>query len=116
MQFRVHTLQNGHQVVQDVLCAVHSGVHEVSAGPRRNRYSAGNLTKSDQSSFNIPEMVIGQFLHERDGQSFSHHQQEGHGEVMISLIIVQLRVPPQNIQNDVNQLLLENPPFVQTHA
>lgn len=46
MQFRVHTLQNGHQVVQDVLCAVHSGVHEVSAGPRRKGFIAGNLTQT----------------------------------------------------------------------
>ncbi len=60
--------------------------------------------------------MIGQFLHDCGGHLLSHHPQEGHHDVMISLIIVQLRISPQNIQNDVDQLLLENLSLIHTHA
>lgn len=37
-------------------------------------------------------MMRGEFLHQGSGEPFPQHQQEGHHDVMVALIIVQLRV------------------------
>lgn len=62
-----------------------------------------------------PEMVSGEFLHQGSGESFPEHQQEGHHDVMVTLIIVQLRVFHENPQNNIDQLLLKSFPLLVWH-
>ena len=54
-----------------------------------------------------PEMVIGESLHYCYSHPLPHHKQEGDHYVVVALVVMQLRVSPQNIQDDVNQLLLQ---------
>lgn len=63
-----------------------------------------------------PEMVCGEFLHQCSGKTLSQNEQEGDDDVMITLIIVQLRVFLQHTQDDVDQLLLQPHPLLIRHT
>lgn len=60
-------------------------------------------------------MMIGQLLDHRYGHPLSYNQQEGDYYVVVALVVMQLGVPPQNVQDDVNQLLLQHLPFISPH-
>lgn len=62
-----------------------------------------------------PEVMIGQLLDHRYGHPLSYHQQEGDHYIMVALVVVQLGVPPQNVQDDVDQLLLQHLPLISPH-
>lgn len=55
-------------------------------------------------------------LQQSDGHALPRHQQQRHGDVVVPLVIVQLRVDPQDVQDDVCQLLLQDLPLLLAHA
>lgn len=63
-----------------------------------------------------PEMVIWQRVQHGNGHSLPDNQQQRDGDIMVALVVVELRVTFQDVQNDVNQLLLEHSPLWRRHT
>lgn len=63
-----------------------------------------------------PEMVIWQRVQHGNGHSLPDNQQQRDGDIMVALVVVELRVTFQDVQNDVNQLLLEHSPLWRWHT
>lgn len=63
-----------------------------------------------------PEMVIWQRVQHGNGHSLPDNQQQRDGDIMVALVVVELRVTFQDVQNDVYQLLLEHSPLWRRHT
>lgn len=55
----------------------------------------------------VPEVVGRQFFYQGCCQPLTHHQQKSDHDVMVALIVVELRVAIQDKEDDVDQLFLE---------
>lgn len=60
-------------------------------------------------------MMRGELFHQRGGQSVPHHQQEGDHDVVVALVVVQLRVALEDVEDDVDELLLQTFSLVIRH-
>lgn len=61
-------------------------------------------------------MVIWQRVQHGNGHSLPDNQQQRDGDIMVALVVVELRVTFQDVQNDVYQLLLEHSPLWRRHT
>lgn len=61
-------------------------------------------------------MVIWQSVQHGNGHSLPDNQQQRDGDIMVALVVVELRVTFQDVQNDVYQLLLEHSPLWRRHT
>lgn len=61
-------------------------------------------------------MVVWERVQHGNGHSLPDNEQERDGDIVIALVVMELRVALQNIQNDVYQLLLEHGPLWRWHA
>lgn len=48
-----------------------------------------------------------ELLHQSCGQPVPNHQEESDHDVVVALVVVQLRVALQDVEDDVNELLLQ---------
>lgn len=63
-----------------------------------------------------PEMVIWQRVQHGNGHSLPNNQQQRDSDIVVALVVIELRVAFQNGQNDVYQLLLEHGPLWWRHT
>lgn len=71
----------------------------------------------ERSSFVlVPEVVGRQFFHQGCGQPLAYHQQKRDHDVVVALVVVQLRVALQDEEDDVDQLFLQPFPLLFWHA
>lgn len=68
------------------------------------------------SSALVPEVVGRQLFYQGSCQPLAQHQQKRDDDVMVALVVVQLRVALQDEEYDVNQLLLELCSLLFRHA
>lgn len=60
-----------------------------------------------RSSALVPDVVSRQFFYQGCCQPLAYHQQKRDHDVMVALVVVQLRVALQDEEDDVNQFFLE---------
>lgn len=60
-------------------------------------------------------MMCGELLHQGSGEALAQDEQKSDHDVVVALVVVQLRVLLENPQNDVNQLLLQTLPLLIGH-
>lgn len=68
------------------------------------------------SSALVPEVVGRQFFYQGCCQPLAYHQQKCDHNVMVPLVVVQLRVALQDEEDDVDQLFLEALSLLLWHA
>lgn len=61
-------------------------------------------------------MIIGERFQHGDGHPLPDHQQQGDGHVVVALIVMELRVSPQDLQDDVDELLLQHGSLLRHHS
>lgn len=63
----------------------------------------------------VPEVVSRKFLHEGRCQPLPNDEKERNHNVMVALVVMQLRIALQDVQDDVYQLLLQPRPLLVGH-
>lgn len=64
----------------------------------------------------IPEVQRGEPLQQSHRHARAGDQQQRHRNIVVALVVVQLRVGPQHVQDDVHQLLLQDLALLFRHA